>query len=83
MNETKHNLSCLNRMCRPQKRLFKIQEIWSNAASKMETLNGKIQIFLVSGRDLACQQEVSLALTKTPPVHYYNVVDSAFSNNAA
>ena len=34
--------------------------------------------FLVSGRDLACQQEVSLALTKTPPIHYYNVVDSAF-----
>ena len=38
--------------------------------------------FLVSGRDLACQQEVSLALTKTPPIHYYNVVDSAFSNYA-
>ena len=36
--------------------------------------------FLVSGRDLACQQDVSLALTETPPVHYYNVVDSAFSN---
>ena len=32
--------------------------------------------FLVSGRDLACQQEVSLALTKTPPIHYYNAVDS-------
>ena len=38
--------------------------------------------FLVSGHDLACQQEVSLALTKTPPIHYYNVVDSAFSNYA-
>ena len=38
--------------------------------------------FLVSGRDLACQQEVSLALTETPPIHYYNVVDSAFSNYA-
>ena len=37
---------------------------------------------LVSGRDLACQQEVSLALTKPPPIHYYNVVDSAFSNYA-
>ena len=37
---------------------------------------------LVSGCDLACQQEVSLALTKTPPIHYYNVVDSAFSNYA-
>ena len=33
------------------------------------------QEFLVSGRDLACQQEVSLALTKTPPIRYYNVVD--------
>ena len=42
-----------------------------------------ISLFLVSGRDLACQQEVSLALTKTPPIHlYYNVVDSAFSNYA-
>ena len=38
--------------------------------------------FLVSGRDLTCQQEVSLALTKTPPIHYYNVVDSGFSNYA-
>ena len=28
-------------------------------------------LFLVSGRDLPCQQEVSLALTKTPPIHYY------------
>ena len=37
-------------------------------------------VCLVSGHDLACQQEVSLALTKTPPIHYYNVVDSAFSN---
>ena len=35
--------------------------------------------FLVSGRDLACQQEVSLAVTKTPPIHYYNVVDSTFN----
>ena len=35
--------------------------------------------FLVSGRDFACQQEVSLALTKTLPIHYYNVVDSAFN----
>ena len=34
--------------------------------------------FLVSARDLACQQEVSLALTKIPPIHYYNVVESAF-----
>ena len=38
--------------------------------------------FLVIGHDLACQQEVSLALTKTQPIHYYNVVDSAFSNYA-
>ena len=38
--------------------------------------------FLVSERDLACQQEVSLALIKIPPIHYYNVVDSAFSNYA-
>ena len=39
--------------------------------------------FLVSGRDLACQQEISLALTKTPPIHLnYNVGDSAFSNYA-
>ena len=36
--------------------------------------------FLVSEHDLACQQEVSLALNKTPPIHYYNVVDSAFGN---
>ena len=43
------------------------------------TLN---DLFLVSGRDLACQQEVLLALTKTPPIHYYNVVDSAFSDYA-
>ena len=27
--------------------------------------------YLVSGHDLACQQEVSLALTKTLPIHYY------------
>ena len=39
-------------------------------------------IFLVIGRDLACQQEVSLALTKNPPIYYYNVVDSTFSNYA-
>ena len=38
--------------------------------------------FLVSGRDLACLQEVSLALTKTPPIHYYNVVDSTFGTYA-
>ena len=38
--------------------------------------------FLVSGRDLACQQKVLLALTKTSPICYYNVVDSAFSNYA-
>ena len=38
--------------------------------------------FLVSGRDLARQQEVSSGLTKTPPIRYYNVVDSAFSNYA-
>ena len=38
--------------------------------------------FLVSGHDLACQQEVSLALTNTPPIQYYNVVDSTFSNFA-
>ena len=37
------------------------------------------RVFLVSGRDLACQQEVLLALTKTPPIHYYNVLDSAFN----
>ena len=41
--------------------------------------NTQYRSFLVSGRDLACQQEVSLALTKTPPIHYYNVVDSAFN----
>ena len=34
---------------------------------------------MISGHDLACQQEVSLALTKTPPIHYYNVVDIACS----
>ena len=38
--------------------------------------------FLISGLDLACQQEVSLAVTETPPIHYYNMVDSAFSNYA-
>ena len=26
--------------------------------------------FLVSGRGLACQQEISLALVKAPPIHY-------------
>ena len=35
--------------------------------------------FLVSGRGIACQQEVSLVLAKTPPIHYQTVVDSAFS----
>ena len=49
----------------------------------MTTLNFDFYLqFLVSGRDLACQQKVSLALTKTPPIHYYNVVESAFSNYA-
>ena len=38
-------------------------------------------IFLVSGRGLACQQEISLALSKTPPIHYGTEVDSAFSNS--
>ena len=38
--------------------------------------------FLVSGRDLDCQQEVSLALTKTPPIHYYDMLDSVFSSYA-
>ena len=47
---------------------------------KKAGFEGNYAVFLVSGRDLACQQEVSLALTKTPPIHYYNVVDSAFSN---
>ena len=51
--------------------------------TKMDTLtksdSSYEMSFLVSGRDLACQQEVSLALTKTPPIHYYNVVDSAFN----
>ena len=27
-------------------------------------------------------EEILLALTKTPPIHYYNVVDSAFSDYA-
>ena len=49
-------------------------------AATNRKLDGNYLKFLVSGRDLACQQEVSLALTKTPPIHYYNVVDSAFSN---
>ena len=26
--------------------------------------------FLVSGRALACQQEILLVLAKTPPIHY-------------
>ena len=39
-------------------------------------------LVLEAGHDLACQQEVSLALTETPPIHYYNVVDSEFSNYA-
>ena len=32
-----------------------------------------IDLFLVSGRGLACQQEQenSLVLAKTPPIHYY------------
>ena len=52
------------------------------AASGKLVWNQYYSTFLVSGRDLACQQEVSLALTKAPPIHYYNVVDSAFSNYA-
>ena len=27
-------------------------------------------VFLFSGHDLACQQEISLVLAKTPPIHY-------------
>ena len=38
--------------------------------------------FLVSGCGLACQQEISLVLPKTPPIHYGIVMDSAFSNYA-
>ena len=37
---------------------------------KMRKINIK-KIFLVSGHGLACQQEISLVLTKTPPIHYY------------
>ena len=51
-------------------------------ATKLIIMIANHDKFLVSGRDLACQQEVSLALTKTSPIHYYNVVDSAFSNYA-
>ena len=29
--------------------------------------------FLVSGRSLACQQEISLVLAKTPPTHYLTI----------
>ena len=49
---------------------------------KISSLHSLYGAFLVSGRDLACQQGVSLALTKTLPIHYYNVVDSVFSNYA-
>ena len=28
------------------------------------------QTFLVSGCDLPCQQEISLVMTKAPPIHY-------------
>ena len=56
--------------------------IQSYALSKLIKNKEKHNKFLVSGRDLACQQQVSLALTKTPPIHYYKVVDSAFSNYA-
>ena len=55
--------------------------------SESKILNGRSMCqgrvdykFLVSGRDLACQQEVSLPLTKTPPIHYSNMEDSTFSN---
>ena len=38
--------------------------------------------FLVSGCGLACQQEISLVLAKTPPIHYWTVMNSSFSNYA-
>ena len=34
---------------------------------------------LVSGYGIACQQEISLVLAKTPPIHYETVMDSTFS----
>ena len=38
--------------------------------------------FLVSRRGLACQREISLALAKTLPIHYYTIMDTVFSNYA-
>ena len=40
----------------------------------------KYKTFLVGGRGLVRQQEISLVLAKTLPIHYYTVMDSAFSN---
>ena len=35
------------------------------------------QIFMIlSGCSLACQQELSLVPTKTPPTHYYTLMDT-------
>ena len=39
--------------------------------------NASIAIFLVSGRGIACQQEISLVLAKTLSIHYWTVMDSA------
>ena len=39
-------------------------------------------LFLVSGHGLACQQEISLVLAKTPPIHYWTMMDSTFNNYA-
>ena len=36
--------------------------------------------FLVSGHGLVCQQEISLVLAKTPPIHYWTVINSVFTN---
>ena len=38
-----------------------------------------MNVFLVSGRGLAYQQEISLVLAKTPPIHYKTMMDSVFN----
>ena len=45
--------------------------------------SGMAGVWILSQRAwFSCQQEVSVALTKTPPIHYYIVVDSALCNYA-
>ena len=47
--------------------------------AKIEVLNYTF-LHVVSGRGLACQQEISLVLAKTPPIHCYTMMDRALNN---